>query len=47
MLKPNVAVEWLTLLLHTQVLPGSNLSFLTEVYCGLPQLLNANAETVP
>jgi hypothetical protein len=48
---PNVMLKWLTLLLCIWEISGSILSldtiFLTEVFRGFPQFLQANAGIVP
>jgi hypothetical protein len=47
---PYVMVEWLTLLLHIQEVPGSNLGLemsYSEVFHGIPQSLQENIRIVP
>jgi hypothetical protein len=50
-MKRSTVVEWLTLLLHTWEVPGSNLSLETGYpdlrFCGFSQSLQVNAGIVP
>jgi hypothetical protein len=47
----NVVVEWLTLMLRTLDVPGSNLApetgYRVRVFCNFPQSLQANVGLVP